>query len=322
MKLVSFTAGENRSIGALQEDNSVVDFSKYSEEYACLNNMQALIESGERGLALAQELALKKNHILDVDDYTLLAPIPKPVQMRDFMCFEKHLQQSLQSMVKIRAMELGQDTESALAEAQTNGELDIPSIWYQQPLYYKANRFAVSGQNEEINWPKYSAIMDYECELACVIAKQGRDIDTQSASDFIFGYTIFNDFSARDAQRQEIAGFLGPAKGKDFDKANAMGPCIVTADEFDPSEDHAMIVRVNGQQRSQGSSADMYWRFEDLLAHVSRGETLYPGEIFGSGTVGDGCGLELMQFLQADDVVELEIEGIGVLRNTVRRING
>ncbi len=197
-----------------------------------------------------------------------------------------------------------------------------PEAWYQQPLYYKANRFAVSGPEEVVEWPAYSRLMDYECELACVIGRPGRDIPVSRAREHVFGFTIFNDFSARDAQAIEMAGGLGPAKGKDFDKANAFGPCIVTMDELGDPYDLEMIVRVNGAERSRGCSGSMHWKFEDMIAHASLGETLHAGEILGSGTVGDGCGLEHLKFLEDGDVVELEISGIGVLRNTVRRTRG
>jgi 2-keto-4-pentenoate hydratase/2-oxohepta-3-ene-1,7-dioic acid hydratase in catechol pathway len=161
--------------------------------------------------------------------------------------------------------------------------------------------------------------MDYECELACVIGTGGRDIPASRARQHVFGFTIFNDFSARDAQAIEMAGGLGPAKGKDFDGANAFGPCIVTLDEIGDPYGLEMIVRVNGVERSRGSSGDMHWRFEDMIAHVSRGETLHPGEILGSGTVGDGCGLEQLRFLEDGDTVEIEIQPIGVLRNRIVR---
>jgi 2-keto-4-pentenoate hydratase/2-oxohepta-3-ene-1,7-dioic acid hydratase in catechol pathway len=186
-------------------------------------------------------------------------------------------------------------------------------------LYYKANRFSVSGPGETIRWPSYSRLMDYECELACVIGKGGVDIARERALEHVFGYTIFNDFSARDAQGAEMSGGLGPAKGKDFDGANAFGPCIVTADEIPDPYAFDMIVRVNGEERSRGNSREMHWKFEDLIVYVSQGETLHPGEIFGSGTVGDGCGLEHLRFLEDGDLVELEIPPIGVLSNRVVR---
>ena len=114
-----------------------------------------------------------------------------------------------------------------------------------------------------------------------------------------------------------MAGQLGPGKGKDFDNANAMGPCLVTADEIGDPYRLEMVVRVNGEERGRGNSRDMRWKFEDCIAHASRSETLHPGEFFGSGTVGNGCGLESLRFLQHGDTVELEVEGIGVLRNRV-----
>ena len=158
--------------------------------------------------------------------------------------------------------------------------------------------------------------------VAIIIGKPAFRVSIADAMDYVAGYTIFNDISARDAQAIEMGGMLGPAKGKDFDKANAFGPCIVTADEIGDPYALDMIVRVNGEERSRGNSGTMHWKFEDLIAHVSRGETLHPGEILGSGTVGDGCGLEHLRFLEDGDVVELEIERIGVLRNRVVRAPG
>ncbi len=138
----------------------------------------------------------------------------------------------------------------------------------------------------------------------------------------IFGYTIFNDFSARDAQEIEMTCPFGPAKGKDFDRGSAMGPWIVTRDEVPDPAALTMIARVNGEEWSRGNSRTMVHGVEAMIAHVSRDETLHPGEIFGSGTVGGGCGLELDRWLSPGDVVELEVEGIGVLRNRVVRPHG
>ena len=135
---------------------------------------------------------------------------------------------------------------------------------------------------------------------------------------YIFGYSIFNDVSARDTQGIEMPGQLGPAKSKDFDTGNVLGPCIVTADELDMT-DLAMVVRINGQEVSRNSSRERLWTFEDAIVHVSAGETIHPGEVFGSGTVGGGSGLERWDFLKPGDVIELEVEGIGTLRNRVVR---
>ncbi len=195
--------------------------------------------------------------------------------------------------------------------------LAVPEVFYRRPIYYKANRFSVIGPDADVIWPEYSKVRDFELEFGFFVKGRASDITKADAAAHIFGYTIFNDFSARDEQVVEMSGQLGPAKGKDFDTGNAMGPWIVTADELRDPYNLTMVARVNGEEWGRGSSSTMYWKFEDLLHFISRSETLYPGEFFGSGTVGNGCGLEQMRFLQSGDVVELEVEQIGVLRNRV-----
>nr|WP_246864456.1 fumarylacetoacetate hydrolase family protein [Spongiibacter thalassae] len=187
----------------------------------------------------------------------------------------------------------------------------------RQPIYYKANRFAVIGPDEPVIWPSYSRLMDFELELACYIGKGGKNISRDQARAHIAGFTIFNDMSARDAQGREMPGKLGPAKGKDFDTGNVMGPCLVTADEIEDPYNLTMVARVNGEEWGRGSTADMRWQFEDLIEHISRDETLYTGEVLGSGTVGNGCGLEHLRYLKPNDVVELEIEQIGILASQI-----
>ena len=156
--------------------------------------------------------------------------------------------------------------------------------------------------------------MDYELELACVIGKEGTDISEDGAAAHVGGYTVMNDWSARDIQMEEMSVGLGPAKGKDF--ATSLGPWLVTPDEFNPA-DARMTARINGEVWSDGNIGQIHWSFAQMIAHASMDETLYPGDVLGSGTVGGGCGLELDRWLQSGDVVELEVEGIGVLRNRV-----
>jgi 2-keto-4-pentenoate hydratase/2-oxohepta-3-ene-1,7-dioic acid hydratase in catechol pathway len=194
-----------------------------------------------------------------------------------------------------------------------------PPVWYERPLYYKANRFSVSGPGDTIRWPAYSRLMDYECELACVIGRPGADVPRERAREHVFGYTIFNDFSARDAQGAEMAGGLGPAKGKDFDTGNVFGPWIVTLDEIGDPHALAMEARVNGERWGGGHSSSMHHTFWDIIAYVSQTETLFAGEVIGSGTVGTGSAHELGRTLKPNDVIELEIEKIGVLRNRIVR---
>ena len=246
------------------------------------------------------------------------APSPRPPQMRDFLCFEKHLVQAFEQARIVRSRQ-HPDPARALAEMERDGILSVPRTWYERPIFYHPNRLTVVGDDADVVWPAYSALMDFELEFGVYIGRRGRDIDRAEAPRHIFGYTIFNDFSARDEQTLEMPGQLGPGKGKDFDGSNAMGPCLVTADEIPDPYALGMVVRVNGEEWGRGNTGEMRWRFEDCIAHVSRSETLYPGEFFGSGTVGNGCGLEQMRFLSHGDVVELEVECLGVLRNRVLR---
>ena len=209
------------------------------------------------------------------------------------------------------------DPDAALQAMDTSADDLVLKTFNRQPIYYKCNRFAVAGVDDEFQWPSYSKLLDFELEFGCYISKRGKDIAREQARSFIFGYTIFNDISARDAQGREMGGMLGPAKGKDFDTANVMGPCLVTADELGDPYDLNMIARVNGEEWGRGNTRDMHWQFEDVIAHVSQSETLYPGEFLGSGTVGNGSGLEQLRYLKPGDVVELEVDGIGTLRTQV-----
>jgi 2-keto-4-pentenoate hydratase/2-oxohepta-3-ene-1,7-dioic acid hydratase in catechol pathway len=325
MRLVTFSAGRaRRRAGALIEgDCTIVDLqaaqrARRGRASPLLASVLAIVEGGERALDLARELAAAPPDpaLVPRAAARLHAPIPEPPQMRDFLCFEKHLVQAFRAARKLRASR-APDPAAALAEMEAKGILAIPQTWYERPIYYHPSRFSVCGTDDAVPWPAYSSALDFECEFGCYIGRPGKDIPRERARDHIFGYTIFNDFSARDEQTLEMPGQLGPGKGKDFDNANAMGPCLVTADEIPDPYGLAMQVRVNGETWGRGSSRDMRWTFEDCIAHVSRSETLHPGEFLGSGTMGDGCGLEQMRFLSPGDVVELEVERIGVLRNRV-----
>lgn len=164
-------------------------------------------------------------------------------------------------------------------------------------------------------WPLHTTKLDYELELACVIGRTGINVPEREAAAYIAGYTIMNDFSARDVQFQEMACRLGPAKGKDF--ATAIGPCLVTTDDLPDLASLRMVARVNGETWSEGRFGTIHWSFAQMIEHVSRDERIYPGDIFGSGTIGGGCGLEQDRYLQPGDLVELEVQPIGILRTTI-----
>ncbi|HHZ10693.1 MAG TPA: fumarylacetoacetate hydrolase family protein [Rhizobiales bacterium] len=323
MKLVTYERKGKPRAGVLVDgDRKIVDLAEAHKEafgrnYAAFRSVQDLIEAGEEGLERAKQTVKKgRKDAFARKEVRLLAPVPVPIQIRDCLCFETHLKQSFAAARRVRA-NATPDPEAALKEMERTGVLSVPKTFYEQPIYYKANRFSVIGTEQDVLWPSYSRLMDFELEFGFYVGRKGVDIPKEKARDHIYGYTIFNDFSARDAQTAEMGGQLGPAKGKDFDYGNAMGPCLVTADEIKDPYNLTMIARVNGEEWGRGNSSTMYWKFEDLIAHVSRSETIYPGEFFGSGTVGNGCGLEHMKFLKHGDVVELEVEGIGILRNRV-----
>jgi len=318
MKLVTYDTGDGIGRpGALVADGTrIADLAMASA--GRIPSVLWIAEGGEDALAQAQEAeaAASGSALIARDEVRLMAPIQPPPQMRDCLCFETHLMQAFQQARKLRAQQFP-DPAAAEREMEEKGILSVPQTFYNQPIYYKANRFSVVGHDHDVIWPRYSNFMDFELEFGVYIGKPAKDVAKEAARDHIFGYTIFNDFTARDAQTAEMGGSLGPAKGKDFDTANPMGPCLVTADEFGDPYDKMMICRVNGEEWGRGSTSTMHWSFEQLIEHISASETIHSGEFLGSGTVGNGCGLEHMRFLSPGDVVELEVDGIGILRNRI-----
>jgi fumarylacetoacetate (FAA) hydrolase len=217
-------------------------------------------------------------------DVDLRPPVLHPPAVRDFMAFEQHV-----------------------ATARAARGSAVPKEWYELPVFYFSNPAAIYGPGDDVPYPEGTEELDYELECAAMIGAGGE----------IAGFTVLNDWSARDLQRAEMRVGLGPAKGKDF--ATSLGPILVTVDEFDGSEGE-MIARVNGEERSRGNLRDLYHSWARIVDHAARNTVLRPGDLLGSGTVGSGCILEHgdNRWLQRGDVVELEIEGIGVLQNTVR----
>ncbi len=293
MKLVTYsTTAKSVQPGVLAEDGV------YPVPYA---SMLDLIQAGKAGLDQARRATEGKR--ISLERARLHAPIQRPPTLRDAYAFETHVK-----------------------TANANRGREVPEEWYKFPIFYFTNPNNIFGPDDEIPYPSYTAELDYELEIAAIIGKPGRDLKPEDAIKHIFGFTIFNDWSARDVQREEMKVSLGPAKGKDF--ASSFGPCIVTLDELadrgtDKPGIYDLVMRacINGAERSHGNFKDIYWSFGDILARVSESVTLAPGDIIGSGTVGTGCLLELTKskgpWLQEGDTVELEIERIGTLRNTI-----
>lgn len=274
------------------------------------DTMLDLIHAGEKGLDAVRNTP--HENLLPLYEARLHAPIPRPPTLRDFYAFEQHVK-----------------------TANQNRGRDVPENWYKFPAFYFTNPNSIFGPDEEVPYPPYTQALDYELEIAAIIGKAGVNIQAEDAPKHIFGYTIFNDWSARDVQREEMKVALGPAKGKDF--ASSLGPVIATAEEFASEAadspkatgkpgvyEAAMVARVNGEERSRGNFRDIYWSLGQIIARASESAMLYPGDVIGSGTVGTGCLLELTKgegpWLQPGDVIELEIEGIGILRNTVQKL--
>ncbi len=281
MRLVTYALGSREHVG-VQRDDGVHDAGFDGD-------MVALIAAGPERLA---EVERHASSTPALPDARLRAPL-RPRSLRDFLTFERHLHNVFARLGR-----------------------DISPEWYRVPAYYKGLPDTVIGPDEEIPWPWYSEHLDHELELAAIIGRPGRDIPAERALEHVFGWTIWNDLSARDVQAVELPLNMGPAKAKDWDGSNVLGPCIVTVDEFGAG-DARMAVRINGETWGEASSAEMHHTFADLIAYASRAQTLYPGEVLGSGTAPGGSGIELDRRLSEGDLIEMEIEGIGVLRNRV-----
>jgi fumarylacetoacetate (FAA) hydrolase len=304
MKFITFInrEGLNR-LGFLPNSTSVIDINKASNG-KLPSTMLELVERNEQYLPLIEELknlSPKDKGVYSLAEVKLTAPLPNPRSFRDFYAFEQHVK-----------------------TARENRGLEMIPEWYEIPVFYFSNHLVMKGPDEPINRPKKCEWLDYELEIACIIGKEGQNISREQASDYIFGYCILNDWSARDLQRKEMMVGLGPAKGKDF--ATSIGPYIVTSDELTEFTSNKgfnlkMTAKVNGVLLSEGNMKDLFYSFGEMIERASDGVTLYPGEIIGSGTVGTGCLLELGQkvhrWLEPGDLVELEIENLGVLRNLI-----
>jgi 2-keto-4-pentenoate hydratase/2-oxohepta-3-ene-1,7-dioic acid hydratase in catechol pathway len=284
-------------------------------------SMLDLIDADDAGLDRARSLLAKRGGEddlwLPLTQVELLAPLPEPRQMRDAMSFSLHIRQSGRGARAVQALQSG-GREAFKAAMQAPLE-ELPAVYRDLPIYYITNRFTVAGPGATVQWPRYSKVMDYELEVGVVTRRTRSNIPAQEAGAHIFGYTIFNDFSARDRQGVEMQGRLGPAKGKSFDGSNALGPWIVTPDELGDPQTLNVEVRVNGETRAKGDTKGMLFSFDELIAYASQDETIHAGEFFGSGTVGNCCGLEIGRFLDNGDTIELHVDRIGVLTNTVVR---
>src|SRR6185295_2896907 len=228
-------------------------------------------------------------------------PVSRPPTLRDFYAFEAHVKTS-----------------------RAKRGLEVVPEWYEFPAFYFSNPGSLIGDGAVVGKPAWTEALDYELEIACVIGKRATNVAATDWRSVVAGFTILNDWSARDVQRKEMAVGLGPAKGKDF--ATSLGPALVTLDELEPSREGdrhnlAMEARVNGRTLSRGNARDLHFTFGQMIARASQDVYLFPGDVIGSGTVGGGCILELgtetHRWLAPGDEVTLEIERLGALTNRI-----
>jgi fumarylacetoacetate (FAA) hydrolase len=320
MRLVSFSRSgtAERSLGALEGDRILELGAAASivapglDSAGRLRSLDLLLGDWERGLPLARSvleraLSAGPKHPNLASAWhsrarvTLHAPISRPPTIRDFYAFEAHVK-----------------------NARGRRGLPVPPEWYEFPAFYFSNPGSLAGDGAPVSKPSWTEALDYELEIACVIGTRARNVPIDQWRSIVAGFTILNDWSARDVQRKEMAIGLGPAKGKDF--ATSLGPALVTLDEVEPKRtgdryDLTMEARVNGASLSRGNAKDMHYTFGQMIARASQDVYLFPGDIIGSGTVGTGCLLELGEkvhpWLKPGDEVVLEIERLGTLTNTI-----
>lgn len=296
----SGTAGRLGAVRDRDGEEWLLDVGRWAEsrEATAPADLVDLVEASEEKQRHITELVLSAPTDapgwLRPANVRLLAPLRAPNSLRDFLAFRDHVERGA---------------------ARRGGS--VPEPWDRIPVYYKGNRRSISGDGEDVAWPSYTERLDYECEVAAVVGRGGRDWTPDEAREAIFGYLVMNDWSARDIQRDEMACWLGPAKAKDFN--TSFGPYLVTADEWDPEDDHEMTVAVDGEVWSRGTTKGRRWTFAEMLAHVSTDEDVYATDVLGSGTFGGGCGLDLDRWIAPGQTVTLSVEGLGTLTNRVVR---
>ena len=304
MKLLTYETDKGPRCGVLQAENIVDVTGLVGSNGHIIRDVRGLLELGDSPIERVREALDKDTSAsrLPLSGVKLLSPILQPPTVRDFIVFEEH--------------------------ASSQGTREPNEVWYRMPVFYFSNPLCIYGPDAEIPFPSASSQFDYELEIGCVIGKEGKDVPVADAMDHIAGFTLFNDWSSRDLQVDEMAFGLGPAKGKDT--ASSIGPWLVTTDEMlpylkDGRLDLRCQVRVNGQNwLKDGSAKDAYFSFADMIERASKDSRIVPGDIIGSGTVGGGSireairkGYEGARFLEPGDVVEHEVEVIGVLRGTL-----
>ncbi len=300
MRWVTFRSG----VGADDRVGLILDAQVHALPAG--TTLLGLLGDDGEALAAARDTALRDPaDVVALAEVRLRAPIPQPPTVRDFYAFEQHVK-----------------------TARKRRGLDMDPDWYEMPVFYFSNPYAVDGDGDDVAIPPGSSELDFELEVAAIIGRGGRDLTPEQGEASIAGFCVMNDWSARDVQRREMKLSMGPVKGKDF--ATTVGPMLVTPDEVEDARsgrafDLTMTASVNGREYSRASLAEIYWSFGEMISYASRGTRVEPGDIIGSGTCGTGCILELAlvhgseayPWLQPGDEVVLSVDQLGSLRNRI-----
>ncbi|CAL9610158.1 putative protein YisK [Streptomyces sp. enrichment culture] len=303
MRFAAYEHHHRRRVAVVEDDGTLLPLPGVTSLTTLLSE-----SGGLPGLLAAGAAALDAPPGPHVSEVRLLPPL-QPASVRDFVTFEEHVEGVRRSV---------------------EGAGGVPEQWYAAPTFYFTNPHAIHGPHDDVPVPPGSAVLDFELEVGVVVGREGRDLTPERAGEHIVGYTVFNDWSARDLQSAEMKVGLGPCKGKDT--ATTLGPYLVTADELEPYRDAggflrlALTAEINGEVVGRDLLSNMSWTFEEMVAYASRGTRVVPGDLLGSGTCGNGgCLAELWGLrgeqtpppLKPGDIVTLTVEGIGSVSNTV-----
>lgn len=323
MRLVSFRQGAGAArLGALvASGQALVDLSSQPDEALSFASMQALMAAGEPGLDRAREHVDREaaaGRVIDRQRVRLLPPLGRPTLIRDFATMDSHMRNYLLLRARERAR-TAPDPQAFVEAERRAGKLDLPHNWLTVYQHHIGNPLNVIGPEDTLTRPRGVRELDYELELAAVIGTTGRDLSVEQAERHIFGYTLMNDFTSRDTQRAENKA---AGKCKDFDGSYSLGPCIVTRDELGDLRGLRLRARLNGELQSEDGAASMQLSVAQLVSYISVSTTVHAGEVFASGTFANGCGYETGRLLEDGDVIELEADGIGTLRNVISSTRG
>lgn len=294
-----------------------------SPSLACQDDLIAILGGGDELLnevrALLDQTAGQEAESPPETDHPLPAPF-SPRSIRDFMLYEKHVIAAGRGYAR-RFLPKAWPVLNAYEKIfrKPHPKLRPKPLWYKHPIYYMGSHINILGHGDIVPWPPYSSALDYELELGIVVTKPLYNATPEEALQAIGGFTILNDFSARDCQLAEMTSGFGPVKAKNF--ANSIGPCVVETQDLLARADNLDVnVRINGQVVAESNTAGMHYSLGEMVAYASLGERVVPGELMGTGTIPGCCALENEHWLQPDDTIELTIEGIGSLTNRISHL--